>query len=251
MKRIALFLLCAVLAIGSAAQPAEIVQTFDRGTSALLDGRFSEALDAFHSVETAGWGSGALFYNMGMTYYRMDRLGEAIQYLEKARKLEADDPRIQHSLSVAERRRTDRFSQLPDPFWRTAQSWMTGVIPIRWAFGLGMLAWLGFGGLWTWQLTTGIRTPWIRRIRQASLLMGCLLLVHALASSISPAEPPRSVILDPVVTLREQATEQANDVLTVHEGLVVDVRSEAGEWALVEVPNGTRGWIPSRSLGTI
>lgn len=250
MKRFAPILLF-LLVHAAAAQPADIVQAFDRGTMALTDGRFAAAMDEFRTVETAGWGSAALYYNMGLTFYRMDRLGEAIQYLEKAHRLDDDDPRIRHSLSIAERRRTDRFSQLPDPFWRTAQAFVNRVIPLRLALGLGLLAWLGFGGIWTWQLVSGTREPWIRRIRQASLVLGLALLTHALLSSISPAEKPRSVILDPVVVLREQASAQATEVLTLHEGLVVDVRSDAGEWTLVEVPNGTRGWIPSRTLGAI
>jgi tetratricopeptide (TPR) repeat protein len=251
MKRFAPILLLFLLTGVASAQPADIVQTFDRGTTALTDGRFSAAMDDFRAVEAAGWGSAALYYNMGLTWYRMDRLGEAIQYLEKARRLDDEDPRIRHSLSVAERRRTDRFSQLPDPFWRTAQAFTTRILPVRLAFGLGLLAWLGFGALWTWQLVSGVREVWIRRIRQASLVLGLALLIHALLTSMSPPQPPRSVILDPSVVIREQASDQAADVLTIHEGLVVDVRSIAGEWTLVEVPNGTRGWIPTQTLGAI
>jgi tetratricopeptide (TPR) repeat protein len=251
MKRFAPIFLTCLLVAAASGQPADIVQTFDRGTSALTDGRFSAAMDDFRAVEVAGWGSTSLYYNMGLTYYRMDRLGEAIQYLEKARRLDEADPRIRQYHSVAERRRTDRFSQLPDPFWRTAQVFATRLFPVRLAFALGLLAWLGFGAIWTWQLVSGTREPWIRRIRQACLVLGLALLTHALLSSFSPPEPPRSVILDPVVILREQASDQAADVLTVHEGLVVDVRSNAGEWTLVEVSNGTRGWIPSRTLGSI
>ena len=250
MKRFIPILLF-LLTSAAAAQPADLLQTFDRGTAALTDGRFAAAMDDFRTVESAGWGSAALYYNMGLTWYRMDRLGEAIQYLEKARRLDSEDPRIQHSLSVAERRRTDRFSHLPDPFWRTAQAFVTGIFPAGLAFGLGLLAWFGFGALWTWQLISGVRSPWIRRIRQVALVVGLALLTHALLSSLSPASPPRSVVLDPAVALREQASEQATDVLTIHEGLVVDVQSVAGEWTLVELPNGTRGWISSRTLGAI
>ncbi|NBW92822.1 MAG: hypothetical protein EBR20_00370 [Bacteroidetes bacterium] len=37
----------------------------------------------------------------------------------------------------------------------------------------------------------------------------------------------------------------------VHEGLIVDVRASAPAWYLVEIPNGTRGWVPSADLGDI
>lgn len=248
-----LFVILALLTgpLVARAQPASVVQEFDRGTAALIDGQFRESLEAFEQVEADGWGSAELYYNIGLAHYRLDHLGEAIRYLEKARHLDDDDERILHSLSVAERRRTDRFSQLPNPFWKNVQAWLVKLIPIRPAFLIGLLAWFGFVAGWTWSQLTGADSPLLRRLRQAAAVLGAVFLVHALASSRWPAHPDRSVILAPSVVMYEQANDEAAPVLTVHEGLVVERRSESTEWTFIEVPNGTRGWVHTRTLGDI
>lgn len=240
-----------LLALPARSQDTEAVRLFDEGTAALVDGRFQDALRLFAPVEESGWASDALYYNMGLAHYRLDELGQAIRYLEKARLLNEEDPRIEHSLAVAQRRQVDRFSKLPKPFWKDAQQWLVNTLPLRTAFLIGLACWLLFSAGWITRALLAVDGDWYRRGRQAALVVGLALMTHALASSIWPAFPERSVVLEDRLQLREQASEEADSVVEVHEGLIVEVRASAVNWQLVEIPNGTRGWVPSAALGDI
>jgi len=251
MKTFVAIALLVLTVLPARAQDATSVQLFDEGTAALIDGRFHDALRAFETVQATGWGSDALYYNMAMAYYRLDNLGQAVRYLEKARSLNEDDPRIEHSLGIALQRQPDRFSQLPDPFWKTARQWVTTAVPARAAFFLGLLCWFTFAVGWLMRTVLHHDQEWLRQGRLVMLVLGLLLLAHALASSISPPYPDRSVVLTDTLTLREQASQDAGRVVEVHEGLIVEVRTEAPEWSLIEIPNGTRGWVLSSTLGDI
>jgi tetratricopeptide (TPR) repeat protein len=251
MRTIVTIVLLCLTVLPARSQDAASVQLFDEGTAALIDGRFHDALRAFETVQTAGWGSDALYYNMAMAHYRLDNLGQAVRYLEKARLLNEDDPRIEHSLGIALQRQPDRFSQLPDPFWKKARQWFTKAVPARIAFLFGLLCWFGFVAGWLVRTVFHHDHEWLRRGRFVMLTAGLLLLAHALASSISPPHPARSVVLTDTLTLREQASQDAGSVVEVHEGLIVEVRTEAPEWRFIEIPNGTRGWVPSSTLGDI
>jgi tetratricopeptide (TPR) repeat protein len=233
------------------AQDAEAVRLFDEGTAALIDGRFQDALRLFEPVEKSGWASDALYYNIGLAYYRLDELGQAIRYLEKARLLNQENPRTQHSLAVAQRRQVDRFSKLPKPFWKDAQQWLVATLPLGVAFLIGIACWLVFTAGWVAKAVFAVEGEWYRRGRQTALIVGLVLMTYALSSSLWPAFPDRSVVLEERLELREQASEQADSVVEVHEGLIVEVRASATNWQLVEIPNGTRGWVPSTSLGDI
>ena len=233
------------------AQDVDAVRLFDEGTAALMDGQFQDALRSFTAAEQSGWASGALFYNTGLAYYRLDELGQAIRYLEKARLLNPEDPRIEHSLAVAERRQRDQFSVLPKPFWKKAQQGLVRIIPLQWAFLIGLMCWMAFVAGWPAKTVRALDGEWYRRGRQAALIAGLFLISHAMASSIVPAFPDRSVVLEETLVLREQASDEATAILEVHEGLIVEVRAEATNWALVKIPNGTRGWVPSAGLGDI
>jgi len=240
-----------LLAAPSRSQDAEVMSQFDAGTAALVDGRFQDALRTFHPIEETGWASDALYYNMGLAYYRLDELGQAIRYLEKARLLNEEDPRIAHSLTVAQRRLTDRFSTLPNPFWKTTQQWLVDTLPLRTAFLIGTLCWILFVGGWIGKVLWAIDGEWPQRARQSLLILGVVLMTHALALSIWPAFPDRSVVLEDQLQLLEQASSDAESVVEVHEGLIVEIRAEATNWKLVEIPNGTRGWVPAAALGEI
>lgn len=244
-------LLITLLSLPARAQDAEAIRYFDEGTAALVDGRFQDALRSFTPAEEMGWVSDALYYNMGLAYYRLDELGQAIRYLEKARSLNEDDPRIEHSLAVAGRRQVDRFSTLPDPFWKGAQQWLVRTLPLRSAFVIGLICWLLFAAGWIAKVALHQDGDWHRRARQVTLVLGLLLMTHALASSVWPAFPDRSVVLESQLELREQASQDADSVVEVHEGLIVEVRAEATNWQLIEIPNGTRGWVPTAALGDI
>jgi len=233
------------------AQDAASVRTFDEGTAALIDGRFHDALRAFETVEMNGWESDGLFYNMALAHYRLDHLGQAVRYLEKARALNESDPRILHSLTIANQRQADRFSTLPDPFWQSAQAWLVEWIPVRMAFLVGVLCWFGFVGTWLARTVANMDGEWWRRGRNTAFAVGLILIVHALASSFWPPHPDRSVVLSDTLVLREQASPDATEVVEVHEGLIVEVRASSPDWDLIEIPNGTRGWVPASSLGDI
>src|SRR4051794_33076803 len=59
--------------------------------------KFQDAVLEFekHSQEDASY-----FFNLGTSYYRLDRLGEAVGYLEKANRTSPHDPDIQYNLSL-------------------------------------------------------------------------------------------------------------------------------------------------------
>ena len=235
----------------SRAQDATSVQTFDEGTATLVDGRFHDALRAFESVEAGGWESDGLYYNMALAHYRLDHLGQAIRYLEKARQLNEADPRILHSLGIARQRQVDRFSTLPDHFWLSARAWLVEWIPVGTAFFLGLMCWLSFVGAWLARTVADTDGTWIRRSRTTAFVAGVVLIVHALTSSMWPPHPERSVVLTERLVLREQANSDAPKVIEVHEGLVLEIQAKTADWRLVEIPNGTRGWVSQSALGDI
>ena len=123
-----IFLLTLFLAAGfsaptpAVAQDSEILRYFDAGTALLVDGQFSDALEQFEHAERLGWGSTELYFNIGLAYHRLDNLGQSIRYLERAKILSPNDPKVNHSLNLAKSRRVDNFSELPKPFWRRAHS---------------------------------------------------------------------------------------------------------------------------------
>ena len=227
------------------------VQAFDEGTTSLLDGNFGAAIAAFEKADQSGWASAELYYNMGLAYHRLNRFGLAVQYLEKAKRIAPDDPKILHSLTVAAHRQADRFSQLPRPFWQKMHVWVENQLPIGVAFWIGIVLWFGLVALITGKLLSHWHGEWWRRARILLGVSSFLLIFYSLTTSAWPPTKERAVILSTEARMHDIADESSDEVLRVHEGLVVLVKNRSTDWALIEVANGSRGWVEANLLGTI
>ena len=251
MTRLRTLILTLTISCSAMAQQETVLPHFDSGTALLVDGQFSGALEEFEQAEALGWESTELYYNMALAHHRLDDLGQSIRYLEKARALSPEDPKILHSLSVASSHRIDTFSELPKPFWRSAQAWAVRTIPIFPAFWMGFLLYLVLIGLVIGTYIRYVEGPWVRRARFSSSVVGGALILYAFTSSVWPPSDERAVVLTNQVSLLEQADPDAAQVLAVHEGLVVKKGSQVSEWTFIQIPNGVKGWVPSNSLGDI
>jgi len=74
-KAILACVIALVFSSSTLAQISDATQAFDRGTQALHQGAYSEAVNFFEEAESLGLGSPGLFYNQAVAFYRLDQIG--------------------------------------------------------------------------------------------------------------------------------------------------------------------------------
>ena len=233
------------------AQLKSAVQAFDEGNELYRAGDYQGAVDAYRQAIEGGYTSDALYYNLGNAWYRLDNLGQAIRYYEKARLLAPENAELLHNLEIARAKTVDQFSQLPAPAW---VSWWENTIATnggRWLFWTGFLFYLIAIGVAAYRIRTGKRNPWLRRGMTVALLLGALLLVAAFSASLQSIDALQAVILAEEVDLRTAPNEAGAIEIEIHEGLVVDVLQRNNDWIEVRLPNGATGWVPGNVAGDI
>lgn len=233
------------------AQIESAVQAFDEGNEQYRTGNYQEAIAAYQQAINSGYTSGALYYNMGNANFRLDELGQAVLYYEKARLLMPENPELLHNLDIAKSKAVDQFSQLPVPVWVTWWRTMLERTGGRWLFWVGLLFYLLAVGVVVYRIRTGSRNPWLRRARAASILLGAGFLLSAFAASMQSVETRQAVILVERTDLRESPDASSASELQIHEGLVIDVLQKNNGWVEIKLPNGTTGWVPVESTGEI
>lgn len=241
----------AILANPSDAQTVNATRAFDEGTRLLTQGDFRGAIEAYERAEEFGLGSGALFHNRAVAHYRLDEVGHAVQYLERAVRIEENDRFIQHSLDIVSTRLVDNFSELPLPVWKRLHRVVVGMVSDETQMVIGLGFYLIICLFVLMKLLGSWKGAWYRRIRVVSALAAVLFVGSALASSVWPAYPQEAVVIVDETILHEQPDSESRTLENVHEGLVLGVVSEGNGWVLVQLPNGARGWVPSFELGTI
>lgn len=227
---------------------AAAVSSFDEGNVYLAAGRYRDAVTAFERATDAGLHSAELHYNTALAWYRLDELGPAMVHLERARRIAPDERHVLHGISIVESRRVDTFSQLPEPFTvRIHRALMRFMQPEGW-FLAGFLFLALFTAVRVAGPRTGVREDWLRRGRFATLIPAVLLILYAFAASVNPPVDESAVVTADELVLRDQPADDGSEIVRIHEALVVDLVTAAGDWTLIRLPNGTTGWVPAGGL---
>ena len=227
----------------------EAVRHFDEGNRLFREGAHREAVARYQDALNAGYASGALYYNMGNAYFRLDEIGEAIRFYEKARLHMPENKALAHNLALVRNQTVDRFSQLPPPFWRPAWNRLVRMLSPTGLFLIGLLGY----GLAAGALALRIRharSPWLRRMTLTGGVLAVLFVTSGFMASWEETHTLRAVMLADATNLADRP-DGASTELAVHEGAVVEIIAVRADWSEVRLPNGARGWVPTAAYGKI
>lgn len=234
----------------ASAQPVEAVRLYEEGTERLIDGNYAGAVTSYRAALDMGVASTALYYNLGVAYYRLDQLGEAIRFLERARRLQPSDRRILHNLEIARSRIPERFARLPVRFWTRGWQWIVSAIGAGGLFAIGAILWWVPFLLATWRIRLRRRSPWQLRVAWSSAFAATLFVAAGLRASVRSPYGEQAVIVESTAPLYSSAA--GDDAgITLHEGLTVDVESRDGTWLRVRLPNGITGWVQAAAAAGV
>jgi tetratricopeptide (TPR) repeat protein len=115
MKRFAMVFLLSAAAIGGAyaASPAarDAGQSFYAANHLYAAGDYKKAEEGYMAILAKGVENGAIYYNIGNTYFKIGRIGYAILYYERAKRLIPQDGDLKSNLEYA---RTLLPSSIPE-----------------------------------------------------------------------------------------------------------------------------------------
>jgi len=231
----------------------EAVRIFEAAGAAYERGDFQGAADGYERLARAGLGDAPVYYNLGNSFYRLGRSGDAILAYEKARKLAPADAEIRENLLFVTSQIVDRVDEPGAGEGPVATLWdWHGRLPASAATGVFLAAW------WFMNLclAAALFAPWRRWRRLGSYsLTGALLAVILTGAVLGLLVYRRDTVIEGIIrTSRVDLQSMPNGgitLTTIHEGLKVRVRVMRGDWIEVTLPNGFRGWVPRDAVGVI
>jgi tetratricopeptide (TPR) repeat protein len=255
MKRKSTILYCvlAVLIWGAAGR-AGIAQSLgtvlSQGNAHYQSGDFAGAERSYRLLLDQGVDSGIVYYNLGNSCFKQKKLGEAVYYWEKARRRLPGDSDVLENLQLANLLIVDRIdvpeAPLPVRILSRLVNFFTISQESRIVLALFVIANVLFG------IHVLLRRPRIAFWALTGSLTAVLLLLlfaGSLAWKIYQQDHRREgVIVEQQVDIRSGPGIENVTVVTVHEGIVVQVRSESNGWYQISLPNGWNGWLPEASV---
>lgn len=243
---------CILLAVTSpvaAGPPASVQRAFEQGNRRYAAGDYETALHRYEAVLESNWTSGALYYNLANTHYRLGHAGQAVRYYEKARRYLPGNERLQHNLSVV-RSRLEAPPPLPPSFRTTVQERLTAFMPPVAYLAVGLVLFLLALARWV-QTSTKPATPFRPRRTVLALLMAGLLLAGIGLVLSAPSGEGRAVALRGPLILRSAPRTAADSTATLPEGTVLRLLERRDGWARVRSSRGDEGWSATEPLGEI
>ncbi|MCB0628694.1 MAG: tetratricopeptide repeat protein [Saprospiraceae bacterium] len=243
-------LLLLIVPLWAKAQPEQLMK---KANDLYAEKQYGQAIQNYEQLLSEGYTSEVLHYNLGNAYYRNQQLGLAILHYEKARQIDPSDEDILHNLEVAHSAQLDQIEDLPAFFltqwWKHVRAllstggWTVLGLILLWGSAAGFLLWLL--GKQRKQRKRGFWWGW-------SLLIACLLPFALAVSRHQYDQHSREAILLSQETQLHYAPDADSEVvLTIHEGLKVDLQDRISDWYKVRLPNGEVGWLPVETVEEI
>ena len=213
---------------------------FDAGNRAYESGKFVEARGHYEVLLARGQQTANVYFNLGNTNARIGANGLAILNYERALALEPSHGEAKANLKFL---RDQSVAKLPSETWKDR------------AFGaMKLTGWLVVASALGWLLVLFVAVPLITsRRRTAAGIFATILTLFATAYAATGAwfaarELSAAIVIVKQTDARRAPADRADlaDVLPL--GSKVRWLSERSGWVECELPDGSRGWVPSASL---
>ena len=214
---------------------------------------YANAVEDYLKVVSAGYESGALYYNLGNSYFKLDDIPSAILYYEKAKKLAPEDEDLDFNLNVAKMKVLDKIEPLPELFFKT---WWRHLVTLFKADSwtkISLALFILFFVLLSFYLLSGFTL-----IRKLSFYTGLIVLFISIFTFVLASQKftmeknlKEAIVFAPTITVKSSPNENSVDLFVIHEGSKVQVIDKVGEWYKIRIANGSIGWLPLETVKAI
>jgi hypothetical protein len=215
-------------------------ELYNLGNKYYAEKDFQNAIASYEkAVELAP--NARIYYNLGNAYFKANKMGRAIISYRRARFLSPRDPDIYFNLKFCRSFRIDKNLTSENP----AQD-MVGRV-----FRFFSLPEASFLAAFFFILSAAFMSIFIvfrRRFWLWIFIPAIIVFMFIFISGrswVAEKDPRHSVITLPEVSARSGPAEDYKEILVIHDGTEVNIRSERGDYFLIQLPGGMGGWVKS------
>ncbi|HUX62112.1 MAG TPA: tetratricopeptide repeat protein [Ignavibacteriaceae bacterium] len=214
---------------------------------------YDKAISTYQTILNQGYEGVSVYYNLGNSFYRENKLGYAIFYYEKALRLSPGDEDVIHNLLIANSKTVDKIDSIPQFF---LVQWWNGLLALFTLSGWKNLAYLFY---WIFLVSVSVYF-FVRRTKYQkytfysaglSLMLLIFTITLLLIKFDQEYSTKKGIIVEPIVDVKLSPDPNANDAFIIHEGLKVKVEDKVDNWYKIQLNDGKVGWLQQKEVGVI
>ena len=237
-----LFLLLIITNIITAQTASE---SFSSANDLYKNEKFEQAIALYEKIEDQGLVSSELHYNLGNSYYKLNKVGPSIYHYEKSLKLDPLNEDVKNNLVFAKRLALDNIEELPKTvFQKFNKNYLQMLSYNQWAIVTIVFSMLGslFFLLFYFAVSPSKKRFYfvISALNFILLITSSLITYNQYLHSNNNKE---AIVFAKKTAVRNAPTLNSEEVFTLHEGTKVLVLDNLDDWKKIKLADGKLGWI--------
>ncbi len=223
---------------------------FEKGNEHYKNRKYEAAVQAYKSVLDAGQESAELYFNLGNSYYKLDKVALTIYYYEKALVLNPNDKEVLNNLEFAKKRTIDEIKEVPKVGFNKLLRDFTAIYNYNtwaWISVAFSVLFLGFFvGYYFSQIALNKRIFFFGMFVLLSLLLISVAAAIFEKSHFDNEKP--AIVFAEVAEVKSEPQNAGTPIFVLHEGTKVFVQEKLENWKKVQLTDGTEGWIDANAI---
>lgn len=220
-------------------------ELFSSANDLYKNGKFEQAIALYKKIESKGLHSSELYYNLGNSYYKLNKVGPSIYYLEKALKVNPLNEDAANNLIFAKRLSLDKIEEIPKTVLQKFNSTFLQQLSYnQWA--IVVVVFSIFGSL-LFLLFYFADVPSRKRFYFVTSSVSFLLFIVSLLITFNQysiaKNKKEAIVFVEESEVRNAPTFNSEDVFILHEGTKVLVLDAIDNWKKIKLADGKIGWM--------
>ncbi len=251
MKGKIVFILALIIGGISNAQTSS--ELFSKANNFYKNGQYSKATQLYLNIEKSGLESEELFFNLGNSYYKLNKVAPSIYYYEKTLKLNPMHHDAANNLAFAKRMTIDIIEDLPKTFFQrfssnviqklTYNTW--AIIAVSASFLAAMLFLLYYFS------EAPKRKIFYFNTTIFAVLVMTVTVVFAYSNYETTQKSSYAIIFSSKSEIKNSPSLDGEAVFELHEGTKVTVLDALSNWKKIKIADGKTGWVNAADIKEI
>lgn len=223
---------------------------FQKSNEAYKNANYETAIKGYESILAAKKQSPELYFNLGNAHYKLNQIGPAIYYYEKALQLNPKHKDAKINLSIANQKKIDAIKEKPKVGFEALLRKFTSFFHYdTWAIWSIVNVFLVVACFISFSF---VKTTFKKRLFFIGILLFAFLMLISLSAGFFERNMVRNevfaIVFEEEILVKNEPVNQASDAFKLHEGTKVEIISEEDNWSKIYINDDLEGWVLSNQL---
>ncbi len=223
---------------------------FEKANLMYKNGNYSEAYKLYTDIINKNYESPDLFFNLGNTCYRLNKVGESIYFYEKALSSDPQNEDYSYNLELAKLRVKNIPEVIPESalysffkkiIYSTSYKFKAYFNLIIFVFTLIIFIFFIKA-----RKSRNKKLYFISVIFLTAVVITGIILMQIQISE--QTDHQKAIVITNEVQTKSSPNEEANDLFPVYEGFKAKIENISGDWCEIKLTDGKKAWIKENNL---